>query len=244
MITKKWTIKKIITTVWITGGVIFTAWLIYCYQPHGVGITFFQNSERTKVEDNKDFYLFTPSTAFKEVLIFYPGAMVDPKAYVPLCRKIADRNIKVYLIKMPWRLASKGYNKPKELHLFDDTTQTYILSGHSQGAKMAAQFVYENPALVDKLLLIATTHPRDISLVGSKIPVMKIFGSDDGVADEKTIMDNKMKLPRTTNFIRIQGGNHGQFGYYGFQLGDNKAKISREQQLKETLQYVIEFIKR
>jgi alpha/beta superfamily hydrolase len=162
---------------------------------------------------------------------------------VPLCRTIADSNVKVYLIKMPWRLASKGYNKPKELHLFDDTTKTYILSGHSQGAKMAAQFAYENPALTDKLILIATTHPKDISLADNKLPTMKIYGSMDGVADEKSIIDNKTKLPATTKFIRIGGANHAQFGYYGFQLGDNEAAISREQQQTETLKYMIEFIK-
>jgi hypothetical protein len=243
MTTKKWTVKKFIKTVWITGGVIFIAWLFYSYQAHGVAEKLFQNSEITKLEENSDFFLFTPTTPFKEVLIFYPGAMVDPKAYGPLCRKIADSNIKVYLIKMQWRLASKGYSKPKELHLFDDIAKTYILSGHSQGAKMAAQFAYENPALIDKLLLLATSHPRDISLASSKIPMMKIYGSKDGVADEKSIMDNKSKLPATTKFIRIDGANHAQFGYYGFQLGDNVATISREQQQTETLKYMIEFIK-
>jgi hypothetical protein len=241
MTTKKWTIKKIIRIIWITGGMIFIAWLFYSYQAHGVAKKFFQNSETTKVEENSDLFLFTPIKPFKEVLIFYPGAMVDPKAYVPFCRQIADSNIKVYLIKMPWRLASNGYNKPKELHLFNDRTKTYILSGHSQGAKMAAQFAYENPALIDKLLLIATSHPRDISLAGSKIPIMKIYGSKDGIADEKSILDNKTKLPATTKFIRIAGANHAQFGYYGFQLGDNRAEISREQQQTETLKYTIEF---
>ncbi|HVG42626.1 MAG TPA: alpha/beta hydrolase [Chitinophagaceae bacterium] len=242
MPTKKWTIKKIIRTVWITGGVIVTACLFYSYDAHGVAKTFIQNSETSKVEETRNFFLFTPTSTFKEVLIFYPGAMVAPKAYVPLCRKIANSNIKVYLIKMPWRLASKGYNKPKELHLFDDTTKTYILSGHSQGAKMAAQFVYENPALIDKLILIATTHPRDISIADSKIPIMKIYGSKDGVADERSIMDNKTKLPATTKFIRIDGANHAQFGFYGFQLGDNTAEISRKQQQTETLKYIIKFI--
>jgi hypothetical protein len=222
---------------------LFTAWLFYSYQAHGVDKRFFQNSETTKVEENSDFFLFAPISPFKEVLIFYPGAMVDPKAYVPLCRKIADSNISVYLIKMPWRLASKGYNKPKELHLLNDTTKTYILSGHSQGAKMAAQFVYENPTLINKLLLIATTHPSDVSLARSQLPIMKIYGSKDGVADEKSIMDNKTKLPAATKFRRIDGANHAQFGYYGFQLGDNQAQISREQQQRETLQYMIEFIK-
>lgn len=240
---KKWTILKIIKTVWVTGGIILTLWLFYSYQSHGVDEQLLQSNSIVDVDITDNFFLFTPKKEVNDVLIFYPGAMADPKAYVPLCRKIADNNVKVYLIKMPWRLASKGYNKPKELLLFADTTKRYILSGHSQGAKMAAQFVYENPTLIDKLILIGTTHPRDISLADSKIPVMKIYGSKDGVADEKTILNNKSKLPPTANFVEIEGANHAQFGYYGFQLGDNTATISREQQQAETLKYILEFIK-
>ncbi len=243
MTNKRWTIKKIIKTVWITGGIVFTLWLFYSYQSHGVDEQLLQSSSIVNVAITDNFYLFTPKKEFKEVLIFYPGAMVDPKAYVPLCRKIADNDIKVFLIKMPWRLASNGYDKPKELHLFADTTKTYVLSGHSQGAKMAAQFVYENPTLIDKLILIGTTHPRDISLANSKILIMKIYGSKDGVADEKSIIDNKPKLHATVKFVKIDGANHAQFGYYGFQLGDNTATISREQQQAETLKNIIEFVK-
>ena len=169
--------------------------------------------------------------------------MVDPKAYLPLCRKIAQNNIKVYLIKMPWRLAANGYNKPKELNLFKDRSKKYILAGHSQGAKMAAQFVFENPNLINKLILIGTTHPRDISLSNLEIPILKIYGSKDGVADEKSIIANKSKLPITAKFVRIEGANHSQFGYYGFQLGDNKAEISREQQQKTTLNSILQFLK-
>jgi pimeloyl-ACP methyl ester carboxylesterase len=107
---------------------------------------------------------------------------------------------------------------------------------------MAAQFVYENPDLIDKLILIGTTHPRDISLADRKIPVLKIFGSNDGVADEKSILENKSKLPASVKFVRIAGANHSQFGYYGSQLGDNKAEISREQQQVETLNSIMAFI--
>ena len=243
MTNKKWTIKRILKTIWIAGGLVFTVWMIYSFQSKNVAPELLQNSNFVTVEQTSDYYLFTPTKAFTDILIFYPGGMVDPKAYVPLCRNIADNGIKVYLIKMPWRLASKGFNKPKELNLFNDTTKTYILSGHSQGAKMARQFVFENPNLIDKLILIGTTHPRDISLADSKIPVMKIYGSEDGVADEKSIMENKTKLPGTTKFIKIHGANHAQFGYYGYQLGDNSAKISREKQQAETLKNILEFIK-
>ena len=240
---KKWTVKRILKTIWITAGLVFIAWQFYSFQSKGVRNELLKSNNTIKVEQSSDFYLFTPVQPFKNVVIFYPGAMVDPKAYVPLCRKIADNGIQVYLIKMPWRLASKGYEKPRELKLFADTTKTYILSGHSQGAKMAAQFVYENPGLIDKLVLVGTTHPRDVSLADSKIAVLKIYGSKDGVANEESIIKNKPKLPATTKFARIEGANHSQFGYYGYQLGDDKATISREEQLAKTAKLITAFIK-
>src|SRR6187402_344412 len=104
---RKWSIKKTIKIAWVTGGLIFTLWVLYSSQSKGVDPGYLQDSKTIKVEQTSDFYLFSPSQDFKEVFIFYPGAMVDPKAYVPLCRKIADNNIKVYLIKIPWRLASR-----------------------------------------------------------------------------------------------------------------------------------------
>lgn len=56
-------------------------------------------------------------------------------------------------------------------------------------------------------------------------------------------MDNKPKLPATVKLVKTDGANHAQFGYYGFQLGDNRATISREQQQAETLKHIMEFVK-
>lgn len=240
---KSWTIKRIAITLWVAAGLLFTAWLVYSYQSKDLDKSLLQDSNTVKVDLTDDFFGFTPTAPFKDVLIFYPGALVDPKAYVPLCRKIAEQNIKVYLIKMPWRLASFGYEKPKQLKLFADSSKTYTLAGHSQGAKMAAQFVYENPGLAEKLILIGTSHPRDISLSDNKARVMKIYGSRDGVATEKSIMKNKSKLPASAELVKIDGANHAQFGYYGFQLGDNSAGITREKQQEETLKLVLQFLK-
>lgn len=220
----------------------FSIYLFYSYQSQYISEYLLQSNDQVSVNSTSDFYLFTPSNEYKNVLVFYPGALVDPRAYIPLCREIAENNIKVYIIKMPWRLASKGYMKPKELNLFTDTTKTYILAGHSQGAKMGAQFVYENPKLINKLILIGSSHPRDISLSDSQIPILKIYGSRDGIADEKSILDNKSKRPQNAQFKRISGANHSQFGYYGFQLGDNSAQISRDEQKNEVLKLILKFI--
>ena len=41
----------------------------------------------------------------------------------------------------------------------------------------------------------------------------------------------------------IEGGNHCQFGSYGFQKGDNEASISHEEQMYKTVETVVSFIK-
>ncbi|MBQ6921041.1 MAG: hypothetical protein IJQ72_03985 [Bacilli bacterium] len=41
----------------------------------------------------------------------------------------------------------------------------------------------------------------------------------------------------------IEGGNHANFGYYGKQLGDNDATITREEQTNITISAVVDFIK-
>lgn len=239
---KKHKILKIAKRIWFIIAISFTIWLVYSYQSKGVSDSLLTSDTKISIKNNDDYFLFEPNQKFDKVFIFYPGAMVDPKAYVPLCRRISENGIKVYLIKMPWRLASRGYQIPKQLDVFADKTRTYILAGHSQGGKMASQFVKENPGLINKLILIGTTHPRDISLEDSTIPILKIYGSDDGVADEKSIFKNKSKLPATAKFVKIDGANHAQFGYYGFQFGDNSARISREKQQLETLKLILNFI--
>jgi len=242
MMKRKWTFRRVIRTVWMAAGLAFIAWLVYSYKSHGVDTRWVEDSTTVQVALSDAYYSFTPAVDDNRVLIFFPGALVDPRAYVPLCRRIADHGVRVYLIRMPFRMAMYGYRKPLELTLMDDTTKTYILAGHSQGAKMAAQFVYEYPDAVDKLVRIGTTHPRDISLAGRTLPVLKIFGSLDGVANESDIHTNRINLPPATEFVRIEGGNHTQFGYYGFQFGDHEATITREQQQDETLQHILRFI--
>ena len=139
-------------------------------------------------------------------------------------------------------MANRGYEQIKDLEIFNDHQKEFILIGHSQGGKMAAQFVYENPNTIDKLILLGTTHPRDINLSSASIKVLKIFGSNDGVAPKQKILKNKPNLPLDTKYAEIDGGNHSQFGYYGTQFNDDKAGISREKQQQLILAHILGFI--
>ena len=53
--------------------------------------------------------------------------------------------------------------------------------------------------------------------------------------ESKPLMDN------LTEFV-IDGGNHEQFAYYGYQEGDGEAKITPENQQKQTVDKILEFI--
>jgi len=43
-------------------------------------------------------------------------------------------------------------------------------------------------------------------------------------------------------WVAIEGGNHGQFGWYGPQSGDNPTAISREAQQAQVVQATLEML--
>ena len=90
------------------------------------------------------------------------------------------------------------------------------------------------------LIPIGSTHPRDFSLADTRLAVTKIYGSADGVASADDVRANAALLPASTRWVAIEGGNHHQFGYYGFQPGDHFASITRHEQQAATLTAVLE----
>ena len=228
--------------LWVFSGIIFVVWVGYSMQSKNVASQLLRSNKKIIVSDNSEYISFTPALAYKNVFIFFPGALVDPHAYVPLCRKLAENGMQTLVVKMPFRQAGMGYKKPLALGLLNDKNKTYILAGHSQGAKMAAQFVQENPGRIHQLILMATTHPKDYKKIAPLVSIMKIYAMNDGIAKPEDVIKNKPNLPADTKYVVIAGGNHSQFGYYGFQIGDHVASISREQQQDLILKSVLSFI--
>ena len=106
----------------------------------------------------------------------------------------------------------------------------WVLAGHSLGGALAARLAFEAPGAPAALVLIGTTHPKQQDLSALRIPVTKVFASNDGVARAADVLRNKALLPADTRWIEIKGGNHSQFGHYGHQLLDGDAGVSREAQ--------------
>jgi pimeloyl-ACP methyl ester carboxylesterase len=92
-------------------------------------------------------------------------------------------------------------------------------------------------------LLVGTTHPRDVDLSKLKWPVTKIVGTQDGIAPLEKVEANRHLLPASTRWVRIEGGNHSQFGWYGFQPFDHFATISRDEQHAQLIREIIESLR-
>jgi hypothetical protein len=90
---------------------------------------------------------------------------------------------------------------------------------------------------------VGTSHPRDFSIADLQIPVTKILGSRDGVSPVAKSETNKHLLPASTRWVMIEGGNHSQFGLYGFQPGDRFASIDRTKQQSLTVEAILSTIR-
>jgi pimeloyl-ACP methyl ester carboxylesterase len=171
-------------------------------------------------------------------LIFLPGGMVEPIAYAPLLKSVASSGYTAHLLYLPMRCACTDSQRNQLFEniqrlMATDPQRAWILAGHSRGGMLAARFVHEIGKTLAGLVLIGTTHPRDFSMVDTPVPIIKIYGTRDGIASYSAMQQNQHLLPRNTTWIGIEGGNHVQFGYYRHQLGDEDATISRSEQQKQ-----------
>ncbi|MCW9705877.1 alpha/beta hydrolase [Fodinibius salsisoli] len=214
-----------------------TAWLFYNMQAHGLESSVMDSNEKVHVQRSSNAFIFTPAVDTMEAaLIFYPGALVDPKAYAPMAKAITEVGFKTIILALPYRMAlfqsqqDNVFQRTLEYIEGDSLQRNWIVGGHSRGGKLATLFARDHSNALGGLLLVGTSHPRELDLSNLTIDVTKIYGSNDGLASEEEIERFAINLPAHMHRERIAGGNHRQFGYYGYQLGDGSAEISRQEQ--------------
>ena len=189
------------------------------------------------------------SEAATPALVFFPGALVDPVAYAPLVRAAATAGFPAYIVELPRRGAFGGAEDPAleqrldRLLALPSTPRRWVIAGHSRGAVVASQVAAERRAGFAGLALIGTSHPRDVDLRALTVPVTKIVGTRDGLASHAEVEANREKLPPSTRWVWIDGGNHSQFGWYGFQPGDRRATIAASSQRDTMIQAVLDLLR-
>ena len=207
-------------------------WL--AFRPWGLPDGVLASGQGVTVSISDDAIEFSPRRASRAGVLMLPGCPVDPDAYAPLARRLADAGTPAIVVRVPHRCAAFG-DLPQQLDariraLIEARGGTrWMLAGHSRGALHAARFASSHADRLAALVLMGTSHPRDRDLSGLAIPVVKIVATNDGVAGAGQF--DRRLLPASTTWVRIEGGNHAQFGYYAnFQLFDGRASIAREAQ--------------
>lgn len=176
-----------------------------------------------------------PTTAF----VFYPGGRVDHRAYAVPLRKIAEQGYLVILLPVRLNLAFFDVNAADKVIADFPEIQHWVVGGHSLGGVAAA--LYASEADVFDGIVFWASYPAGDELKNTDMKVLSIYGTLDmgGMDAFDTSRDN---LPADTTFVVIDGGNHGQFGDYGFQPGDNEATISRADQQSQVVDATVQFL--
>lgn len=228
-------IRQLWITLGLSGTAIFTAWSLVAYRASASARLAIQPDSTVAIQHRDGIWAFLPTRApraDRPALVFFPGALVDPVAYAPLLRAAAEAGFAAYLVELPRRGAFGGADAPELASRFnrlvtDSTTaRAWVLGGHSRGAVVASALAGERRNGLAGLVLIGSSHPRDVDLSALRVAVTKIVGTRDGLASPAEVEANRSKLPAHTRWVWIPGGNHSQFGWYGFQPGDHRATIA------------------
>ncbi|MBQ8619541.1 MAG: alpha/beta hydrolase [Clostridia bacterium] len=165
-------------------------------------------------------------------LIFYPGGLVDHRAYAPLMQALCDRGVLCLLVQMPLDLAVLDMNAADGLQEMHPEADCWLIGGHSLGGAMAASYAGEHADVCDGLVLLGAYSTTDLS--GTELSVLSVYGSEDGVLNREKYDECLKHYPQDFEEIVIEGGCHAYFGDYGVQKGDGVPMITREAQIEIT----------
>jgi len=176
-------------------------------------------------EENREFVI-TPDNIKPDnpAIIFYPGGLVDPQAYLYKLGHLAEcLQAPVYLVKAPFNAAIFDVNAAARV-LDNYNIERAWVGGHSLGGIAAARFTAGQMEAVDGLFLFGSYSDQDLSSFRGE--VISIMGTKDLIINRENYEAAKGNLPSQAEIIEVEGLNHSDFGNYGLQSGDGASGFS------------------
>lgn len=213
--------------------IIVGGWLAIRAQIYQPTIQAQQVAQASAKKSVKQGLLFEAKQPQQPMVIFYPGAFVDPASYSKWAQQMVAGGHTVYIARFPLDLAVLSGNRAQS-YLQQDTASSYVIGGHSLGGVMASRFAKQQTSSRLKGVFFLASYPDAKGrLDQTKLPVLSLTASRDGVLNsQKWLAAKKYLPPATTTFAKFKGGNHAGFGDYGAQKGDRPATISDQAQQK------------
>ena len=103
--------------------------------------------------ETEPWYTFVPDDPASTGFILYPGARVDPTAYAPSVRGIAEDGFLSVIVPMPFGIAALGAEKADEVMEANPEIDKWVIGGHSIGGAMAVQYTDDHTDIVDGIAL-------------------------------------------------------------------------------------------
>jgi hypothetical protein len=195
-------------------------------------------------------------------VIFFSGALVDPRGYSPLMAMLSDAynlpvSVPIFDGDMSYKFGTCESGRLAQAQYAFPSVQKWIFIGHSLGGIAAFNDVWamagrNETDAIGGLVLLASYVRQDLGCGASDfsgdewswLPLASISASEDGVVNATNFAEGQVFLPtNSTKFINetIEGGNHGGFGSYDYSeryelLGqtDGNATITNEEQQTQT----------
>ena len=199
----------------------------------------FANPDVTVTDTATSVVLAPAGGAGETGLVFFPGARVDPYAYLyKLAGTVETTGLTVVIAKPVLNLAILDQ---RPLSTFTDAAPgvtTWFLGGHSVGGVRAC-LLADHPDVAGLVLFgsYCAAAPERADL-----RVLSLSGSADGLSTPEKIADSADLLPSDTRFVELEGANHARFGDYGTENGDGVATRSTEAVATEITRELSDFL--
>lgn len=195
------------------------------YPPEAAPLDTIRGEAQLTITKENNHFLLTPRTVDpgRAPVIFYPGGLVAPEAYLyKLGRAALCLDTPVYLIRAPFNAAIFQVNAAAAIMDRYDLERAWV-GGHSLGGIAACRFTAANPDRVGGLFLFGSYCDRDIGAFDG--PVVSVMGLQDDVINRENYERAKANLPASARIKEIEGLNHSDFGNYGLQKNDGESKL-------------------
>jgi dienelactone hydrolase len=220
-------------------GLLFWAvqWATYARPPLPEAIEALESDGLVTVSQQKPWLTFSPAKDLPTTgLIFYPGGRVDPRGYALLARAIASEGYLVVIPEMPINMAVFNPNAADEIIAQFSNINHWAIAGHSLGGTMAVQYTEKHSRIIEGLVIWASYPANSTDISSLEIPVVSIYGSRELRVNDTSVGERKHLLPEDTLYIRIEGGDHHQFGSYQIKPENHLATTSRASQQKQIIE--------
>lgn len=214
--------------LFILAALVLTAWYRIDGQPVPEARNYLEAVGYTAREERDGSLVFEAAAPNGHGVLIMHGALIKPLAYARTAAYFAERGYTVLVPAGALRLSIMAASGTAA-RLDEIPVRDWYFIGHSMGGFSSLEVLSRHPSAVRAIALWAAAIPRDFS--GVTLPVLYLRGEEDGLLPPERFADARSKLPVSTRYVNVPGGNHRNFALYSHQFFDRDGTLGQEAQI-------------